>query len=121
MDSRDAEKTYNLHSLDDLKILASGIPWSEYITSLGKGEKLLEWNVVMMPSFFEGFAGLVSEENLEAMKDALRVDLIRGYAPYLSNDLVAERFDFYGKKLNGRPDEQTSLEASRFARGGKPR
>ncbi|MGA1718755.1 MAG: peptidase M13, partial [Aquiluna sp.] len=84
VDSRDAEKTYNLHSLQDLKALASGIPWDEYIAALGKGESLLEWNVVMMPSFFEGFAKLASEENLEAMKDALRMDLIRGYAPYLS-------------------------------------
>ena len=103
VDSRDAEKTYNLHSLQDLKTLASGIPWDEYISALGKGESLLEWNVVMMPSFFEGFAKLVSEENLEAMKDALRMDLIRGYAPYLSKDLVAERFEFYGKKLTGAP------------------
>ena len=103
VDSRDAEKTYNLHSLQDLKDLASGIPWDEYISALGKGESLLEWNVVMMPSFFEGFAKLASEENLEAMKDALRMDLIRGYAPYLSKDLVAERFEFYGKKLTGAP------------------
>ena len=103
VDSRDAEKTYNLHSLQDLKTLASGIPWDEYISALGKGESLLEWNVVMMPSFFEGFAKLASEENLEAMKDALRMDLIRGYAPYLSKDLVAERFEFYGKKLTGAP------------------
>ena len=103
VDSRDAEKTYNLHSLQDLKALASGIPWDEYIAALGKGESLLEWNVVMMPSFFEGFAKLASEENLEAMKDALRMDLIRGYAPYLSKDLVAERFEFYGKKLTGAP------------------
>ena len=103
VDSRDAEKTYNLHSLQDLKTLASGIPWDEYISALGKGESLLEWNVVMMPSFFQGFAKLASEENLEAMKDALRMDLIRGYAPYLSKDLVAERFEFYGKKLTGAP------------------
>src|SRR5210317_2076179 len=103
VDSRDAEKTYNLHSLQDLKTLASGIPWDEYISALGKGESLLEWNVVMMPSFFEGFAKLASEENLEAMKDALRMDLIRGYAPYLAKDLVAERFEFYGKKLTGAP------------------
>jgi putative endopeptidase len=103
VDSRDAEKTYNLHSLDELKKLAGGIPWADYIAGIDYKKNLFEYSVVMMPSFFAGLSALATAENLEAMKNALIVDVIQSHAPYLSNDFVSERFEFYGKKLTGQP------------------
>jgi putative endopeptidase len=103
VESRDAEKTYNLHSLQELKKLAPGIAWDEYLSGINFRTNLLDFTVVMMPSFFEGLSSLATEENLSAMKNALIVDVIRAYAPYLSADFVAERFEFYVKKLTGQP------------------
>jgi putative endopeptidase len=103
VDSRDAEKTYNLNSLEELKKLAPGIAWTDYIAGINYHKNLFDFNVVMMPSFFEGLSALSKPENLEAMKNALLVDVIQSYAPYLSNDFVSERFEFYGKKLTGQP------------------
>ena len=103
VDSRDAEKTYNLKSLTELKTLAPKLHWDEYISGINFTKKLFDESVVMMPSFFEGLSSLATEENLEAMKNALIVDVIQSYAPYLSDAFVSERFDFYGKKLTGQP------------------
>jgi len=58
---------------------------------------------VMMPSFIEGMADVLIEDNLESLKNWLAWDTIRSYAPYLSSGFVNERFGFYGTKLTGQP------------------
>ncbi|MFM1950787.1 MAG: hypothetical protein RL418_474, partial [Actinomycetota bacterium] len=59
VESRDAEKTYNLRSFEELKELNKKILWDEYLAGASLKSSLLEWNVVMMPSFFEGIADLL--------------------------------------------------------------
>jgi putative endopeptidase len=103
VESRDAEKTYNLRSFEELKELNKKILWDEYLAGASLKSSLLEWNVVMMPSFFEGIADLLIDENLETLKLWLSWVLVRSYAPYLSSDFVNERFAFYGTKLTGQP------------------
>ena len=103
VESRDAEKTYNLKTFVELKTLAPSIHWDEYLSGLGLTDSFLEWNVVMMPSFFEGLVDVLTAENLDALKAWLSWVYIRAHAPYLSGDFVAERFSFYGTKLTGQP------------------
>ena len=59
VESRDAEKTYNLKTFAELKTLAPSIHWDEYLSGLGLTDSFLEWNVPMMPSFFEGLADVL--------------------------------------------------------------
>jgi putative endopeptidase len=103
VESRDAEKTYNLKDLAGLKSLNKKILWDEYLLGAGLKSSLLDWNVVMMPSFFEGIEELLSDEQLETWKLWLNWVLVRSYAPYLSSAFVEERFAFYGTKLTGQP------------------
>lgn len=103
VDSRDAEKTYNLKTLAELKSLSGNILWSEYLAGASLKPTLLDSNVVMMPSFFEGLSALLTDSNFEAFKLMMAMDLIRSYAPYLSTAFVDERFSFYGQKLTGQP------------------
>ena len=100
---RDAEKTYNLKSFEDLKNLSRNVPWDEYLKASKLEASFLEWNVVATPSFFEGLDSILIVENLEALKSWLKLGLIRAYAPYLASEFVDERFSFYGKKLTGQP------------------
>ena len=100
---RDAEKTYNLKSFEDLKSLSRNVPWDEYLKASKLEPSFLEWNVVATPSFFEGLDSILIIENLEALKSWLRLGLIRAYSPYLASEFVDERFSFYGKKLTGQP------------------
>ena len=103
VESRDAEKTYNLKNFSDLKQLNRNILWDEYLSGASLKNSFLEWNVVMMPSFIEGIADLITEEHLPTWKLWLAWNTIRAYAPYLSEDFVNERFAFYGTKLTGQP------------------
>jgi putative endopeptidase len=112
VESRDADKTYNLKSFEELKDLNKKILWDEYLAGAFWGEEdspeskmhtLLKWNVVMMPSFLEGLEELLVEDQLENWKLWFSWVLIRSYAPYLSSGFVEERFGFYGTKLTGQP------------------
>ncbi|MEL0237685.1 MAG: M13 family metallopeptidase N-terminal domain-containing protein, partial [Aquiluna sp.] len=101
--SRDAEKTYNLKSAADLQALSKNILWSEYLAGADLSDSLLEWNVVMMPSFFEGLDEVVTEDSLVNLKLWLSWNVVSSYAAYLSKEFVDERFRFYGQKLTGQP------------------
>jgi putative endopeptidase len=103
VESREAEKTYNLKDLAGLKSLNKKILWDEYLAGAGLKSSLLDWNVVMMPSFFEGIEDLLADEHLETWKLWLNWVLVRSYAPYLSSGFIEERFAFYGTKLTGQP------------------
>jgi putative endopeptidase len=101
--SRDAVKTYNLKTWDEVQALA-GVdltPWLEGIAP-GSGEAFAEINVYQ-PSFLEGLGTLLTEERLEDWKAWLRFAVVHSAAPFLSDDFVAENFGFYGTQLTGVP------------------
>ncbi len=98
--SRDSEKTYNLRSWSDLE----GPNLDGWLAALGAPEGSFNEVVVRQPSFLTGFAGLLTDDRLQAWSDWLRWQVIRSNAPYLSSDFVQANFDFYGKTLTGTPE-----------------
>jgi len=58
----------------------------------------------MTPSFFTGLGEMFSDKNLETLKSWLMLNVINQMAPYLSEDFVNTRFNFYGRKLTGQPE-----------------
>ena len=103
VESRDAEKTYNLRTFEELKTMNKNIDWVGYLEGANLKPTLLAESVVMMPSFIEGLSNVLVEENIGALKAWFSWNLIRSYAPYLSSGFVNERFAFYGTKLTGQP------------------
>ena len=103
VDSRDAEKTYNLRSFADLQSMSGNFSWSQWLAGAKLQQRILDESVVLMPSFFEGIDSVYNEANIEAIKLWLAFNVINQMAPYLSDDFVNTRFDFYGKKLTGQP------------------
>ena len=101
--SRDAEKTYNLRDFETLKSMNKNLDWEAYLKGASLKPDLMAESVVMMPSFIEGMADVLIEDNLESLKNWLTWVTIRSYAPYLSSGFVNERFAFYGTKLTGQP------------------
>jgi putative endopeptidase len=106
VESRDAEKTYNLRAFSELQQQTATFDFERWLAGAGVQPSLLETNVTMMPSFFEGLAAVYSSANLATLKLWLEWQLIRSRAPYLSAEIVAERFDFYGSKLTGQPENR---------------
>ena len=104
VETRDAEKTYNLKTFEHLKNMMPTFDWAEYLKGMQFDSKILFETVVMMPSFFEGVDEVYNEDNLHAIKLWLQWQVINSTAPYLSDDFVNTRFEFYGKKLTGQPE-----------------
>ena len=101
--SRDAVKTYNLKSWDEVQALV-GVdltPWREGAAP-EHADAFAEINVYQ-PSFFEGLGTLLVEDRLEDWKAWLRFAVVHSAAPFLSDEFVAENFGFYGTQLTGVP------------------
>jgi putative endopeptidase len=101
--SRDAVKTYNLKTWDEVQALV-GVdltPWREGAAA-DHADAFAEINVYQ-PSFFEGLGALLVEERLDDWKAWLRFAVVHSAAPFLSDEFVAENFGFYGTQLTGVP------------------
>ena len=103
VDSRDAEKTYNLKSFAELEDLSGSFSWAQWLAGAKIEQRVLAESVVMMPSFLQGLDSVYNEGNLETIKLWLAFNVVNQMAPYLSEDFVTTRFEFYGKKLTGQP------------------
>ena len=102
--TRDAEKTYNLYKYEALKALTPTFNWDLWQKGSQISAETLFESVVMTPSFFEGIASVFNEANLANLKLWTAWQVINSMAPYLSSEFVQTRFDFYGTKLTGQPE-----------------
>ncbi|QUR65951.1 M13 family metallopeptidase [Mycobacterium spongiae] len=98
---RDAELTYNLRTFTDIQTEAAGFDWAGWVTALGSAPEDVAELVVRQPDYLSAFASLWSSEDLEDWKFWARWRLIHARAPWLTRELVAEDFDFYGRRLTG--------------------
>ena len=102
---RDPIDNYNKMSIEELKQLVPQINWDEYFAamdiktdslSVGQKEHLAE-------------AGrMLGEEPLEDLKTLLKWQVLDGAASYLTDEMYAANFDFYGRVLSGK-EEQSPL------------
>jgi putative endopeptidase len=102
--TRDAEKTYNLFSFAELTKLTHTFDWAAWMKGSEISSETLFESVVMMPSFFEELHKVYNENNLDEIRLWAQWQVINSMAPYLSSDFVNTRFAFYGTKLTGQPE-----------------
>src|SRR5699024_8399017 len=98
--TRDAQATHNPMTLAELRELSPGFDWSAWGNALGDAGALEE-TVVREPEFVAGFAALWAELDLADWKLWLTWRVVRARAPFLTESLVAENFDFAGRTLTG--------------------
>jgi putative endopeptidase len=98
---RDADLAYNLRKFSDLPSEAPGFDWSAWATAMGATPEVAAEVVVRQPDYLSAFAALWSGEDIEDWKRWARWRLIHARAFLLTDDLVAEDFDFYGRTLSG--------------------
>ncbi|OBJ48029.1 M13 family metallopeptidase [Mycobacterium sp. 1423905.2] len=98
---RDADLTYNLRTFAELQTEAPGFDWSGWITALGSSPEAAAEVVVRQPDYLSAFAALWESEDLQEWKWWARWRLIRARATWLTHALVAEDFEFYGRKMTG--------------------
>jgi putative endopeptidase len=98
---RDADLTYNLRTFTDLPAEAPGFDWAGWVRALGTTPEAASEVVVRQPDYLTAFAAAWSGEDLEDWKRWLRWRVIHARAGLLTDALIAEDFEFYGKLLSG--------------------
>lgn len=117
---READKRYNIYTLDGLAKLAPGLDWNGFFaeTKVADFEKLN----VMTPSFFEKFATIFKDTPVEVWKQYLKFHLIDAAAPYLSDPFATAHFELYDKTLSGvqeqKPRWKRAVDATAGAGAG---
>jgi putative endopeptidase len=103
-DTRDAIKTYNLTTLEDLKTTVPSFDFDAWVDALGGSEETIAESVVREPSYFAHLETVLADTPIEDWKAFLTVRAIRTAASYLSSGFVEANFDFYGRTLSGTPE-----------------
>ncbi len=102
---RDPNKIYHLMPVSELATLAPDLAWGRFLTTSG-APKVTELNVAN-PDFFKGLNSLIASTDLDTIKTYLRWQLILSTPGYvLPTPLDDERFDFFGRKLRGQPEQR---------------
>jgi len=83
---------------------APGLDWAEYFR--GAGLEKQESFIVWQPGAFAGESALVASEPLETWKDFLAYHAIEAYGGVLPKAFADERFAFFGKTLQGTPEQR---------------
>ena len=104
VEQRNTAANYHKMSLDELKKEIPGIDWDAFLNGIGvKGVTELSVSQVEPIKEVEKIINSLPVENQIAY---MQWSLIDRAAGYLSDDLVAQNFDFYGKTLSGKQANQ---------------
>jgi putative endopeptidase len=98
---RDADLTYNLRTFTELQTEGKGFDWTGWVSALGGRSREFSELIVRQPDYLTAFAALWASEDLQDWKSWARWRVIRARASWLTDDLVAADFAFYGRVLTG--------------------
>lgn len=103
-DRRDRTRTYNAKSRDELRAIAPNFPWDAGLEAgdMGRATEV----VVRELSAMAPLANLFMATPVQTWKDYLTFNLISGAADVLPREIDEANFDFFGRTLNGQPEQQ---------------
>ena len=97
--NRDYTKLYNPMSTEEICNRWKGFDFAGFFEALGVPAQ--DKNIVLQPSFFDGFSKLFASASVEELQDYLAAGLITSAASYLSDDYYDARFEFFSTKMSG--------------------
>ncbi len=101
---RDRDLTYNMVSVDELPGYAPGFPWTPFLEEAGlagESEFVLRENDAIQAQ-----ARIFGETPLETWRDYLVFHLLDEHASYLPSAFDEASFNFFGRTLNGQPEQR---------------
>ncbi len=100
--ARDTANQYKMVSVADADKITPHFAWEKFFDGIGvKGVKGFS---SAEPKFFAEFDKMLSTLPIEQWKAYFRYQAIDAAAPYLNDELAAEKFDFYNKTLHGQKE-----------------
>ena len=109
-DLRDSQKNYNKLPYEDFKQIESPLDWDVYFESMGlAGLKELDAKQI---NFYKDMNKALRNTTVDEQKYYLAFNLLSAAAPYLSDDFVDADFEFYGKVMSGKQEQQPRWKRS---------
>ena len=102
-DMRDPEKTYHLQPIATFEATIPGVDFGQFQDAIHSA-RVSELNN-STPQFFPVLLQQVRENDLETLKAYMRYHLLTTVAGRLPKQFDDENFDFYGRKLEGQPEQ----------------
>jgi putative endopeptidase len=101
---RDSEKMYNLRTRAELDRLAPAFPWAALLDAAGVGGE--REFVLREQDTFGPLGKLFRGTPVASWRTYLAYHYLRGHAAVLPKAFDDEVFDFYGRTLNGQPEQR---------------
>lgn len=109
-DLRDSQKNYNKLAYEDFKQIESPLDRDVYFESMGlAGLKELDAKQI---NFYKDMNKALQNTTVDEQKYYLAFNLLSAAAPYLSDDFVDADFEFYGKVMSGKQEQQPRWKRS---------
>ena len=99
---RDIAANYNPMSKADFVKRYDAIDWTAYFEGMGIGD--FETIIVGQPETLDAVNSLLKTEPVETLRAYLAADYLGSAAPYLSDDIYAAYFDFFGRQMSGQQE-----------------
>ena len=103
-ETRDIQKIYNLTNLDELTALAPQFDWRAYIAALGGSDATIAETIVLQPSYLVHMSAVLAEVPIGDWRSWTAARVLRAASPFLSEALVRNDFEFFGRVLSGTPE-----------------
>lgn len=101
---RDPYANYNKMTIETLKKEIAPFDWDTFLSTVGLNN--LQELSVGQPAGIKETCKIIQTESLADLIAYLQWEVISASASYLSDDLVAEKFDFKGKTMSGKQELQ---------------
>ena len=101
---RDPEANYNKMTLQEFQTKYPNLPLEKVMNAKGIESKYLQEMVVGQPAFLEGTDKLFGAIKPAEYRDVMEWSIISSAANLLSDDVIAESFDFNGRIRSGRKE-----------------
>lgn len=101
---RDVAANYNKMTIEDFESNYPAIKLSAYMSKLDVDNSCFKELVVGQPDFVSGANKIVESMTADELKAYMEWDVILSAVDYLSDDVIAANFDFFGKTMSGRKE-----------------
>lgn len=102
---RDVEANYNKMTLEEFEKSYPHVNLTKMLDAEGVKTEYFKEMVVGQPSFVKGADDVLAKMTADELRAYMEWDVILSAASYLSDDVQAANFDFFGRTMSGRKED----------------
>lgn len=102
---RDVAANYKQETIQNFESNYPHVGLTQLLNAEGVKSEYFKELVVGQPAFVKGADKILSEMTADEMRAYMEWDVILSAAGYLSDDVIAANFDFFGKTMSGRKED----------------